>query len=314
MLRLYEHLAHRPEQYLAAADIFHSPHGPLPRPSTGQAAARRFLTIYDLIPLRFPQWVDAFNQRTMAAVYASLGPQDWALAISECTKADLCEIRGIDPARVFVTPLAAEPALFHPCSDAARQAAVRQKYGIPEGPYFLSLNTLEPRKNLEHAIRAFSRLVLQERLDDVSFVLVGSRGWKYEGIFQAVAAAGALRERIHLTGYVADEDLAALYSGALAFVYPSRYEGFGLPPLEAMQCGVPVVTADNSALPEVVGDAGILLDADDEAGLCEALLRLYGSAELRQQMREKSLARARLFSWERCVRQTLDAYRAALRS
>lgn len=313
ILHWYERRIYRPGVYAAeVADIFHSSHTALPEPVPGRSAPQRFLTVYDLIPVRFPHWFEADLLRMMEAVYRSLTPADWALAISESTRNDLCEYRGMDPERVFVTPLAADPALFHPCGDEERQAAVRRRYGIPEAPYFLSLNTLEPRKNLDHAIRAFARLVEQERLADVYFVLVGSQGWKYDRILEAIAGAGSARDRIIVTGYVADEDLAALYSGALAFVYPSLYEGFGLPPLEAMQCGVPVVTSNNSSLPEVVGDAGVMVDADDLDGLCGCLLQLHRDAEIRERMRERSLARARLFSWDRCVEQTLDAYRSTL--
>jgi glycosyltransferase involved in cell wall biosynthesis len=293
-------------------DVFHSPSAALPPPIAGRCSPARFLTVYDLIPLRCPHWFEEWLLTMMRRIYGSLGPEDWALAISEATKADLCEFQRIDPARVFVTPLAADPELFYPCTDVERQAAVRRRYGIPEAPYFLSLNTLEPRKNMDHAIRAFVHLVKQEHLDDLCFVLVGAWGWHYERILEAVTDAGGVRDRIILTGYVADEDLAALYSGALGFVYPSLYEGFGLPPLEAMQCGVPVITSNTSSLPEVVGDAGILLGSSDLAGLSHALLQLHDSAEVRGQMAERSLARARLFSWDRCVQQTLQAYRIAV--
>jgi glycosyltransferase involved in cell wall biosynthesis len=244
----------------------------------------------------------------------SIGPDDWVIANSESTRADLCGRIDIDPARVFVTPFAASAELFHPVHDEPRIQAVRRRYGIPDGPYLLALNTLEPRKNMDHAIRAFTRLARQEQVRDLRFVLVGTKGWRYDRIFEAIEGAGALRDRIVLAGYVADEDLAPLYSGALAFVYPSRYEGFGLPPLEAMQCGVPVITSSTSSLPEVVGDAAVLLDPADADGLSQAMLELYRSPSLRADMSRRSLERARRFSWERCTRETLAAYRAAAAS
>lgn len=312
-MRLLERGLHRPNVGEAlGVDIFHSPFGALPAARDGARSPKRFLTVYDLITVRFPQFFDKGLVRIMDAVYQSLELDDWALAISEVTKADLCEYRGVDPARVFVTHLAADPELFHPCPDPEQRAVVRRRYGIPEGPYVLSLNTLEPRKNLDHLVRAFVRLLQQEHLRDLSLVLVGAQGWKYEKVFEAIAEAGPVRERILLTGYVADEDLAALYSGALAFVYPSLYEGFGLPPLEAMQCGTPVITSNTSSLPEVVGDAGILLDPRDTDGLCQSLLELYRSESLRAEMRHRSLVRAQRFSWHRCIAQTLAAYRTVL--
>jgi glycosyltransferase involved in cell wall biosynthesis len=299
---------------LADADIFHSPCWPLPDRGGGvvMGAAQRFLTIHDLIPVRYPHWFDEHVIRVSGEAYRSITPADWALCVSQSTKNDLCEHFGIDPARVFVTHLAAAPELFHPVTDQARIEAVKAKYGVPDGPYVMSLNTLEPRKNMDHAIRAFTRLAMQEPGLELRFLLVGGKGWRYGKVLEALEAAGPVRDRIVVPGYVADEDLAALYSGASAFVYPSLYEGFGLPPLEAMQCGVPVITSNTSSLPEVVGDAGILLDPNDADGLSQAMLEVCSRPALRESMSAKSLERARQFSWERCTRKTLAAYRTAL--
>lgn len=294
---------------VAEAEVYHSPFDPLPR---GTGRARRFLTVYDMITELHPEHFTPDTVSSMARVYGSLRPDDWVAAISECTRDDLCAVLGIDPARVFVTPLAADPEVFHPVADPESIARVRRRYGIPEGPYLLSLNTLEPRKNIERTVRAFTALVREQGVPGLNLVLVGAKGWKYEGIMKALEGAGAARGRMVLPGFVADEDLAPLYSGALAFVYPSLYEGFGLPPLEAMQCGTPVITSNTSSLPEVVGDAGIMVDPRDTEALCEAMLKVYGDDALREQMRTRSLARAAQFSWERFTRQTLDAYRTAL--
>jgi glycosyltransferase involved in cell wall biosynthesis len=142
---------------------------------------------------------------------------------------------------------------------------------------------------------------------------VGTLGWSYERIFQSLPSTSeSLRSRVILTGYVPDEDLSAIYSGASVFVYPSLYEGFGLPPLEAMQCGVPVITSNTSSLPEVVGTAGILIDPQQGDELCQALLKVLSSAELQAQMSQKSLEQADRFSWEQCVEQTALIYRTAL--
>jgi glycosyltransferase involved in cell wall biosynthesis len=312
-LRLTEALLHRfNSRSPTGSDIFHSPYLPLPRPATLAKLPRRFLTVYDLIPIHFPHFFRAHVIRRMDRAFRSLAPDDWAICISQATRNDLCDRFGIDPARTFVTHLAASSDLFHPCSDSRRISAVREKYGIPDAPYFLSLNTLEPRKNMDLAIRSFVRLVQEQRARDLCFVLVGTKGLDWEEIANTVSRAGWAREQIILAGYVADEDLAALYSGALAFVYPSLYEGFGLPPLEAMQCGVPVITSNTSSLPEVVGDAGIMLDPGDADGLSHAMCELYGKPSLRETMRSKSLARAKQFSWRRCARETIAAYKTAL--
>jgi glycosyltransferase involved in cell wall biosynthesis len=191
--------------------------------------------------------------------------------------------------------------------------AVRIKYHLPPEPFFLSVCTLEPRKNLVHVIQAFGRLIEQEKISGLNLVLVGAKGWQYDQIFAESGATNVLKRRVIFTGYVPDEDLAPLYTEALAFLYLSLYEGFGLPVLEAMQCGIPVVTSDNSSLPEVAGDAGILLDARDQDALCAAMLSLYGNAELRDELRCKSLRNAARFSWQQCAQATLRGYDQALR-
>ena len=299
---------------LAQADVYHSLLDALPPQTQGLT---RFLTVYDLIPLLLTHH---FRQKNSAAHIAhfqnildSLRPEDSVLAISQATKDDLCRMTGHDPARVFVTPLAADPALFQPVPDEAARAAARSKYGLPDAPYFLGLSTLAPHKNFDHVIRCFARTVQEQSdMNGVSLVLVGAKGWDYDAIFDAIDAAPAVRERVLLPGRVEDADLAALYSGALAFVYMSIYEGFGLPPLEAMQCGVPVITSNTSSLPEVVGEAGTTLDPADADGLCAALWNVYQDKGLRRLMAQKSLVRAREFSWERCAAQTVAAYQSAL--
>jgi glycosyltransferase involved in cell wall biosynthesis len=230
---------------------------------------------------------------------------------SECTKRDLGAHTGIDPARVFVTYWAASPRVFHPVTDAAALRAVRQKYGIPERPYVVSLSTLEPRKNLVHLIRGFDELLSRYPDLDVSLVLAGAPGWLYEPILAAVEGAKH-RERIVLAGRVADEDLAALLGGARCFVCVSHYEGFGLPALEAMQCRVPVIVSDNSALPEVVGDAGIQVPATEAAPLIEALRGLLTSDAQREHLARAGLERSKRFSWQSAARQTVEAYYSAL--
>ncbi|HWW75222.1 MAG TPA: glycosyltransferase family 1 protein [Pyrinomonadaceae bacterium] len=294
---------------LGRADVFHSPLYPLPRHLRG---ARRFLTVHDLIPLLYPQFCVPEQVRFATEIVRSIEPGDWVICNSQATRNDVCDRVSIDPARVFVTLWAAAAELFYPCADDEKIALARARYGIPEGPYVLSINTLEPRKNIGHLVRCFARLVREERLPDLSLVLVGARGWLDDKIMETVESQGAVRERLVVTGYVADEDLAALYSGALCFAFPSFYEGFGLPALEAMQCGVPVITSNTSSLPEVVGDAGITLDPEDADGLCDGILQIYRSASLRESMSRKSLERSGHFSWEKCVGETVAAYRAAL--
>jgi glycosyltransferase involved in cell wall biosynthesis len=305
------------ERSLNWADVFHSPFYAIPNQVRGRKNLRIFITVYDLIAILFPQYFESDSNKPHPCqiILDSIRDDDWVVCISQKTKEDLCNHRkDIDPRRVFVTPLAASE-WFYPCRDAAQMEAVRSKYKIPAGQYLLSLCTFEPRKNLAHLIRCFSQLVRQEPLKDLRLVLAGSLGWKYESIFAELTRTdGAVRERIIIAGRVADEDMAALYSGATAFIYPSLYEGFGLPPLEAMQCGTPVITSNTSSLPEVVGNAGIMVDPRDTDGLCQAMLRLVTETDLRQMMSKKSLEQAGRFSWAHCADQTIAAYETAVNS
>ncbi len=297
---------------LRNADIYHSTYLALPEQAKQAKGVQLFLTIYDLIQTLFPEYCNGNAAEYFEQITSSITPETYFLSISEATKVDLCNYLKIDPARVFVTPLAADPALFYPVTDADALAGVRRKYHIRNAPYVLSLCTIEPRKNIDHAIRSYVRLMQEGKTPDLQLVLAGGKGWNYDHIFREIEGAEAFKDNIVVTGFVANEDLAALYSGALVFVYPSLYEGFGLPPLEAMQCGVPVITSNTSSLPEVVGAAGIMLDPRDADGLCGALLSLYEDADLRREMAGKSLARAGLFSWERCADDTVQAYKTAL--
>jgi glycosyltransferase involved in cell wall biosynthesis len=217
----------------------------------------------------------------------------------------------LDPSRVVVTPLAAAN-VFLPINDTCLIRDTLINYGIPtHRPYLLTLCTLEPRKNLAAVIRAFVSLIRQNLDCDLNLVLVGIQGWKNKSIFDEINKSEKLKSRIFFTGFVPDQDLSAIYSGATCFVYPSLYEGFGLPPLEAMQCGVPVITSNVSSLPEVVGDAGMMVSPKDEEGLCRAIYRVASDQSLRASLAVKSLERAQQFSWSRCAQQTIQLYAKA---
>lgn len=297
---------------LRRADIFHSPFARIPQQVRAAKHIKRFLTVYDLTPIFFPQFFEFVRKEFFVDILQSLGKEDWAICDSQSTKHDLCDYLGIAPMQVFVAYPAADPRSFYPCHDPDQIASVRKKYNIPDAPYLLSLSALEPRKNLEHVIRAFARLIQEQHIPNLSLVLAGPTVRLYEKIFVTVEAFPKIKDRIILTGYIEEQDLAPLYSGAVAFVYMSLYEGFGLPPLEAMQCGAPVITSNNSSLPEVIGDAGIMLSPTDSDGLCQSLWAVYRDSFLREQLSRNSLARAKQFSWEKCVQQTIAGYKTAL--
>ncbi len=291
-------------------DIFHSTFAPLPEFTRRPLC---FMTIYDIIPVLHPEYFwDDFERDFKRILSAIRVEQDWIVTISRSSRDDICAYLGMDPDRVFIAYPAASPTLYHARADDDTVRAVLARYGIPAPGYFLSLATLEYRKNLQTTIAAFRKLLAEPGHGGHRLVLVGTRGWKIERLLEEVMEDPGLRDRVIFTGYVADEDLAALYGGGLAFVYPSLYEGFGLPPLEAMQCGLPVITSNTSSLPEVVGDAGIMVEPTDVDALAGAMLRVCGDAGLRRDMREKGLARAARFSWSRCARETVAAYEAAM--
>jgi glycosyltransferase involved in cell wall biosynthesis len=232
------------------------------------------------------------------------------LTVSEYSARDLLATYRLPPERVVVTPEGVS-ALFAPVRDPARLQAVRRRYGIAR-EYILSVGSLQPRKNLVRLIRAYVNLRRRDEEWDHQLVIVGKKGWLYQDIFRA-ARQSPFGEDILFTGYVPEEDLPALYSGATVFVYPSLFEGFGLPVLEAMACGVPVITSNSSSLPEVVGEAALLVDPYDERALEVALQNVVWNAELRRELSERGMRRARHFSWTRTAELTLRVYEDVVR-
>ena len=305
-------------QILNQTDIYHSTFYHIPDQVRQTKNLKKISTIYDLIPIILSDLFIGKNDcdyQRMVKILQTLTPEDSIICISQATRNDLLNhVKNLDPAKVCVSYLAANPNTFYPCHDTNKIAAIRNKYSIPDAQYILGVSTIQPHKNILHAIRCFAKVVQQQGIKDLYFVLVGALGWDYEQIFAEISQNSLAKDRVIVTGYVADEDLAALYSGALAFVYPSLYEGFGLPPLEAMQCGVPVITSNTSSLPEVVGDAGIMLDPQDADGLCHSMLKIYNSPSLRNELSLKSLKQAQKFSWDRCIQETIAAYKIALSS
>jgi glycosyltransferase involved in cell wall biosynthesis len=293
-------------------DVFHSPYPALPSPELTRSRCR-VLTIYDLIPVLAPQYVETAGTQFMTQLLNSIRREhDWVACISEFTKNEFCEYTGMTPERVQVTPLAAAPH-FRPLEDESRITAAREKHQIPETPYFLTIAEMQPRKNLVHLLTCFRELVRSEPHFSANLVLTGRRGWMYDEIVQATQMP-ELKSRLFVTGAVEEHDLVALYNGARGFVFPSLYEGFGLPVLEAMQCGVPVIASNTTSLPEVVGDAGWLLAPHDVEGWCGALQELEHDDVLHAQLKQRGLERAKYFSWQRCAEENLRLYRKALRA
>jgi len=263
------------------------------------------LTVHDLTPILFPEahptkssllWGKAFRN---CVKYVSR----W-IAVSENTKNDLISLFDINPETVAVVPEAANE-IFKPTNEKEQfQKYIFENYGV-EIPFMLYVGTLEPRKNIPSLLKAFS--IIRKHGYSHKLVLVGGKGWKYSEIFSAINEL-SLTDQIVIPGYVPDEDLVYFYNLADLFVYPSLYEGFGLPPLEAMSCGTPVITSNKSSLPEVVGDAALLVDPLDVRALAGAIESVLANKELRAELSERGLKRAKFFSWEKTAEQTWSIY------
>lgn len=296
---------------LNGSNIFHSPYFPIPKPLSVYQNIKKIVTVHDLIPVKHPHFFSFEADHVIKKVVDSISPDDFAFCVSESTKADLCEFSNISEDRIFVNHLAASPVIFYQEKRASQIKKTLRKYHIPEeNPYFLSICTLEPRKNVDSVIRSFINLIEQEKIRDLNLVLVGTKGWDFDKIFEEIEGAKSLKNRIIVTGYAEDEDLSSIYSGAMGFIYVSICEGFGLPPLEAMQCGVPVIVSNTTSLPEVVGDAGILVNPSDQDAISHAMYQIYHDEQFRTILSQKSLERARLFTWQKFIDKTVETYQA----
>jgi glycosyltransferase involved in cell wall biosynthesis len=280
-------------------DVFYSPDFVLPPTRRG---TRTLLTVHDLSFLYYPDaFVPSLRVYLERVVPRSVARADRVLADSKATRDDLVAHFGAPPEKVQVLYSGVD-ARFCPEKERGEQERLRDKYGI-EFPYVLSLGTLQPRKNYVRLIKAFANLPLA----NLRLYIAGGRGWLYEDIFAEAQKHG---DRVHVLGFVDDADLPALYRGAALFAFPSLYEGFGIPPLEAMACGVPVVCSNASSLPEVAGDVALMVDPFDVDALAQAMARVLEDADLRREMIAKGLAQAERFTWEKAARQLLSSFEA----
>jgi glycosyltransferase involved in cell wall biosynthesis len=286
-------------------DLFHSPDFVLP-PVNGRIPT--LLTVHDLSFIHYPH---VFPERLVRylnqVVPWSIGRATHVLADSEATRNDLLNIWQVSPEKVTVLYSGVHER-FRPVSDVSKITAVRQKYHLVDWPYLLSVGTLQPRKNYQMLIRAFAPLANKV---PHHLVISGGKGWLYDEMMAEVAHQG-LAERVHFIGFVDDADLPALYSAASLFVFPSLYEGFGLPLLEAMGCGTAVLTSNSSSLPEVAGDAAQQLPPDDQAAWSEAMLALLTEDSRRQALVNAGLNQVKRFSWQGSARQLLKIYERLL--
>jgi len=269
------------------------------------------VSIHDLSFEHLPQ---TFNRRSRTqlrlTVRHSAKRAARIISLSEHTRRDIIETYGIAAERIHAIPLAA-PSHFAPVADKKELQRVRHNYGI-HGDYILSVGSIQPRKNLARLVRAYARVRASLRGNNSAdtlpkLVLVGKCAWLYDETLRALDETG-VRDAVVLTGYVPQADLPALYSGALCFVYPSYFEGFGLPPLEAMKCGAAVIVGNKTSLPEVVGDAALTVDPFDVDAIADAIKQLIYDPSLREKLSVKGQTRATAFDWRETARKTLKVY------
>lgn len=284
--------------------LFHATDHLLPK----LTRARSVFTLHDTAYLHFPEYYLPRNRiflRTMMPRF--LRRADRVIVVSEHTKRDALHFYALDPEKIVVIPEGVD-ARFSPEVDPSGVSAIGQRYDLPSR-FILHVGTIQPRKNLPTLLEAYA--AVRRTHPDVGLVIAGAKGWLYEGFFQRMRALG-LDGQVTLTGQVPDDELPALFNAAEVFAYPSVFEGFGLPPLEAMASGTPVVSSDASSLPEVVGDAGILLPPHDIGAWVGALDRVLGDHLLAEDLRGRGLARAERFTWEEAARKTHHVYASVM--
>lgn len=288
----------------------------LPPPTLIHPSIPRLVFIYDVYPARFPEDCGASACGTLQSTIKGLDfDRDVVVAISQFTKDDFCDLTQFPAERVVVAHLAAED-MFHPVSNSSSIARVRGMYDLGDTPFVLSVSNPQPRKNLASAIQAFDRVVRDLPEWKGNLVLAGNArvGWGTEAINAEINQFPATAGRIRRIGPVSEADLPVLYSEALAFVFPSKFEGFGLPVLEAMQCGTPVICSSTTSLPEVTGDAALHVDPTDVPAIASAMLRLISSEQERDRLSKLGLEQASRFSWSKAAVQVREAIQLAVRT
>lgn len=292
------------EAIVGRVNLFHATDFVLPPtlPST-----RTILTVHDLSFVRVPESASPSLKRYLDQVVPrSVRRADLVLADSQATKDDIVDLYGLSPDRIRVL-LSGVDVSFKPSSVVFM--TIRKKYNLPDRPYLFSIGTVQPRKNYVRLVQALA--LLRSRGHDLSLVIAGGKGWLEDPIYSAIRDSG-MQEYVHFIGFADEQDLPALYTHAECFVFVSLYEGFGLPILESMGCGTPVVTSNVSSLPEVTGDAGLMVDPYDIEAIADAITRILEDSALRDTLTARGLARVKQFTWENSARQLIDIYRQTL--
>jgi glycosyltransferase involved in cell wall biosynthesis len=269
------------------------------------------ITVHDLAFLHWPHFITKASAAYYGQIDRAVRRAQQIIVPSENTKQDLIGLLGVPDNKVSVIHEAADPS-FQPLPVEPTRREVSQKYGLPSS-YVFFVSTIEPRKNVGGLLTAYHHLRQRYNIGETALVLAGSQGWLYEETLETARRLG-LDRSVHFLGRVPDEDLRKLYVAARCHIHPAHYEGFGLPPLEAMACGTPTIVSNSSSLPEVVGDAALLVNPNDPEEIAVALHRLLTDDALHAELRTKGLQRAKCFSWESAARSTLEIYRKVARA
>ena len=267
---------------------------------------KKVVTIHDMVYKAFPETMNSKTRILLnLAMNKSMKHADVVVTDSEFSRSEIIKYFPQYRDKVEVVPCGVDCDMFKPIQDRSIIEKVKANHNI-KGKYFLYLGTLEPRKNLTRLVKAYE--ILSRRKEDCPLlVLAGGKGWLYDEIFEEVNKSG-LGDKVIFTQYIPGEEICPLMNGAEAFVFPSLYEGFGMPPLEAMACGTPVIVSGSASLPEVVGDCGLIVDAYSEESIADAMGKIADNEELRKQLSEKGISRAREFSWKKSAEKLYTIY------
>jgi glycosyltransferase involved in cell wall biosynthesis len=299
---LWEHLRLPGVLKSQGVQVMHGPATLIPLRQDGFACVA---TIHDLVAFLYPETIPKKYALYMTWLLKRVVKRaQRIISVSQCTKDDLVRVLGVPPERIAVIHEAAQPG-FHPIGDQEALERVRRRHGITK-PFFYHVGNVEPRKNLPRLLKAF--LSLRGRLKgQAQMVISGQEGWLTRRLHGEIGRLD-LGQDVIFTGYLPQEELPLMMNAACAFVFPSLYEGFGLPALEAMSCGTPLITSNLSSLPEIVGDAALLVEPKDEEQIAEAMWRVFEDAQLRQRLSSLGLEQAARFSWPKAARQTMQVY------
>jgi len=291
------------EFFFGRFDIIHTLHPFSPINLYG----KQVVTIHDLTPLINPDWFhQLYDKEFRFIISKAIKRTDVIITVSHSTKRDLINFFNVNPEKIKVIYLAPDET-YRRIEDDEAITQVKKKYKITK-KYLLFVGTIEPRKNLVRLLNVFKKI--KNKLSDYQLVITGKIGWKTKIFFETLEnIPERIKNDIIITGYVSQDDLPLLYNGCDIFIYPSLYEGFGFPVVEAMRCGVPVITSNVSSMPEVAGDAAILVNPENEEEIGNAIIRLIEDRELREELKKRGLERSKMFSWKKTAIETLKVYK-----